>query len=236
MNEHFIELRKRVFYCLLTFCTLFGFSFSFAKPIYQYLAVPLLQQLPTVHLIAISITTPFFVQLKIGFLFALLLGMPFFLAQLWQFIAPGLYQQEKKLVLPLLLLSCFLFYIGIAFAFYIILPLALNFFVSCVPQQVNLMADMKNYLDFILTILLAAGGAFQIPILTHLAIRLNWISKEALRKKRPFVILLAFILGMVLTPPDVISQILLAIPMWLLFELGLICTKTVDFTKANMFR
>jgi len=185
------------------------------------LAKPLLKELPLGYLIATDITTPFTVPLKAAFVSALLLGMPYLLYQLWSFIAPALHVREQRQILPFLIGSILLFYGGVAFAYTVICPITLGFFAHCAPQGVQIMTDIQSYLDFMLRMLLAGGLAFQVPILTILVVNLGLCSVQQLIYLRPYVIVGAFVLGMLLTPPDVFSQIMLALPMWGLFEAGL---------------
>ena len=202
---------------------IFILCFLQREQLYTYLAAPLLKQLPAGNtLIATQVTAPFLAPMKLSFILAIFLNIPICCYHLWSFIAPGLYIQEKKSILPLVILSCILFYLGMLFAFVIICPLALKFFANCAPHGVSIMTDIANYLDFMLAMLFAAGVAFQIPIVTIMLIKFGIVTKYQLAKMRPFMIVLAFILGMLLTPPDVVSQILLALPMWGLFELGLL--------------
>ncbi len=223
MNIHFLELRKRLLHCSVFIIGMFIILFTFSDDLYTWIATPLLRQLPPGGtLIATQVTAPFLVPMKLSFIVAIIISMPFLLYNIWAFIAPGLYKHERKTVLPMAVASSILFYFGMAFAFYVICPLALGFFAKCSPQGVTVMTDITSYLDFMLTILIAAGMAFQIPIFTAVIIKLNIMSKQQLAKQRPLVIVGAFVLGMLLTPPDVVSQILLALPMWGLFELGLI--------------
>lgn len=221
--HHLIELRTRLIQYSVCLALLFGVLFYYSEKLYTLTATPLLNQLPLgSQLIAIDVTSPFMIPMKLSFYIALLLSAPFGLYQLWAFIAPGLYQKEKKHVLPLCCLSIALFYCGVCFAYFVIAPLALSFFTNSAPTSVTVMTDISHYLSFILTLAIAAGLAFQVPMATVLCVRLKVCSKETLAKQRPYVIILAFVFGMLLTPPDVISQVLLALPMWGLFELGLL--------------
>ena len=176
-------------------------------------------------LIATEVAAPFVVPMKLSFMFAIYVGAPFCFYQIWSFVAPGLYKHEKSYVFRLVILSCLLFYSGMLFAFFVICPLALKFFTSCAPMGVVIMTDISNYLDFILNMLFAAGVAFQVPIVTAITIKMKFLSKSQLYQVRPFIIVLAFVLGMFLTPPDVVSQILLAVPIWMLFEAGVLLSR-----------
>lgn len=220
--SHLIELRA----CLLKAlaCVLFIFivlSF-FAGELYSLVAKPLLEHLaPGTGMIATEVASTFIAPIKLAFFLALFISMPYILYQAWSFITPGLYQNERRFALPLLISSIFLFYAGVAFAFFIILPILFGFFTSIAPEGVVVMTDISRYLDFILKIFFAFGLAFEVPILTILLIWSGLTTIETLKSKRPYIIVAAFVIGMLLTPPDVISQLLLAFPVWLLFEFGL---------------
>lgn len=218
---YFIEFRSRLIRSLWVIGLLFVILFLVDQPLYHYLAKPLLKELPLGYLIATDITTPFTVPLKAAFVSALLLGMPYLLYQLWSFIAPALHTNEKRQIVPFLIGSILLFYLGIAFAYGVICPITLGFFAHCSPPGVQMMTDIQAYLDFMLRMLLAGGLAFQVPVLTVLVVHLGLCSMQQLIYLRPYVIVGAFVLGMLLTPPDVLSQIMLALPMWWLFEGGL---------------
>ncbi len=226
MNVHFIELRKKIINCFIFILCVFLILFSFSQKIYVFIAEPMIRQLPEGNtLIATHVTTPFLVPLKLTFLISIIISIPYIINNIWKFIAPGLYKNEKNKIFPIIIYSTILFYIGLLFSFYIICPLALSFFATCSSTSITVMTDISNYLDFIISISIATGISFQIPIITILIIKLNVIKKKDLSNKRKYIIILAFILGMLLTPPDVISQILLAIPIWLLFEIGLLLSK-----------
>lgn len=227
MNIHFLELRSRVIKTVLFVSVVFLILFFIRDTLYNVIALPMLSALPNgSNLVATNITATFMVPTKLSFISAIYLSIPFILYQLWTFIAPGLYKDEKKAILPNVLLSSILFYLGNLFAFFVICPLALNFFASCAPKNVLIMADIQLYLDFVLTIIFTTGLAFQVPLITKVLINTNVCTKAYLQQKRPYIIVAAFILGMLLTPPDVVSQILLALPIWWLFELGLLLSKT----------
>ena len=182
-------------------------------------------------MIATEVASPFLTPFKLTFFVAFIVAMPFIFYQLWGFLAPGLYRHEKKLVAPLIISSVLLFYTGIAFAYFVVFPLVFAFFTSMAPEGVTVMTDIGSYLDFVLKLFIAFGIAFEIPIATVLLIRSNIISADALASKRPYVVVSCFIIGMLLTPPDVISQLLLALPMWLLFECGLFFGRRVRVDK-----
>lgn len=226
MRQHFDELRIRLTNSLIVLGAVFVICYYFSNSLYTLIAQPFLKQLPAgASLIATQVTAPFMVPLQLSFLCALLICVPYLLYQTWAFISPGLYKHERKNIAPTIVMSCILFYCGIVFALLVICPVALKFFTSCAPTGVTVMIDIGSYLDFVVTIAIATGIAFQIPIITNLLIRSGIMSKQDLISKRRHVIVLAFVLGMLLAPPDVISQILLALPMWFLFELGLLTTR-----------
>lgn len=226
MKSHLIELRKRIINCFIFITCVFSVLFSFSQKIYTFIAEPMMSQLPEGNtLIATHVTTPFLIPLKLTFLISVIISVPYFISNIWNFISPGLYKNEKNKILPLIIYSTLLFYIGLLFSFYVICPLALSFFATCTSTSITIMTDISHYLDFIISISLATGISFQIPIITILVIKLKIISKKTLSEKRKYIIILAFTLGMLLTPPDVVSQILLAIPIWMLFEIGLLLSK-----------
>lgn len=226
MNTHFIELRERVIYSFTFFSLIFIVLFYYSDIIYELFSIPIRHQLPkNGNIIATQVTSTFIVPLKLSMNLSLIISLPYFILQIWHFISPGLYDKEKKKILPFIITSISLFFIGILFAFYIICPIALNFFLTSAPSNVNIMISINNYMEFMFTIIIACGISFQIPIIINIIIKIDLISKKTLIEKRSYVFISAFILGMILTPPDVISQITLAIPIWLLFELGLIFSK-----------
>lgn len=221
--QHLIELRTRVVRSLLAVLIIFLALFSFANDIYDFVAHPLQQFLPeNSTMIATDVASPFLTPFKLTFLVSIFIAMPFLLYQIWAFIAPALYRHEKRLAMPLFISSIVLFYSGIAFAYYVVFPLAFRFFMSVAPESIAAMPDIAAYLSFVLKIIFAFGFAFEVPVVTVMLIAAGIVSAESLKAKRPYVIVVCFILGMFLTPPDVISQVLLALPMWLLFELGLV--------------
>lgn len=220
--DHLLELRNRLLRSVLVILVVFAALAYFANDIYHFVAQPLLMNMPVgSQMIATDVAAPFFTPFKLTLVVALALTVPYLLWQIWGFIAPALYGREKRLVIPLLATSTLLFYTGIAFAYFVVLPLAMAFFSSAAPEGVTVATDISRYLDFILAIFVAFGIAFETPIAIMLLIWTGTCTRESLAKKRPYIIVGAFAIGMLLTPPDVISQTLLAIPMWLLFELGL---------------
>lgn len=224
------ELRARLIRITCIILVLFFSLFWVDGSLYAYIAQPLLMRLPSGSaLLATEITTPFIIPMKLAFILSIFCAAPYILYQLWSFIVPGLYKHEKQKILPFLLLSTFLFYAGAIFAYYIICPLALGFFVKSAPLGVKVMPDIRVYLDFMVTMLLAGGAAFQAPVLTLLLLKYQVISINRLEYCRPYIIVGAFTLGMLLTPPDVISQILLALPIWGLLELAILFAKYSRF-------
>ncbi|RUO53570.1 twin-arginine translocase subunit TatC [Pseudidiomarina homiensis] len=221
--DHLLELRRRVLRGVLVVLAIFAVLAVFADELYSFLAAPMLASLPQGStLIATDVATPFFTPFKLALVVSVALAIPVLLWQLWAFVAPGLYTREKRLVVPLMVSSTLLFYAGIAFAYWAVLPLALNFLANAAPEGVTVATDIARYLDFVLAIFMAFGIAFETPVAIILLCWTGVTNVKSLRAKRPYVIVVAFIVGMILTPPDVISQTLLAIPMWLLFELGLL--------------
>lgn len=221
--DHLLELRNRVLKAILVVVVVFAGLAYFANDLYSLLSDPLVRYLPAgTQMIATDVAAPFFTPFKLTFVIALALAIPILLWQVWAFIAPGLYRSEKRLVVPLLVSSTLLFYAGVAFAYFVVLPLAMSFFTSVAPENVAIATDISRYLDFVLAIFVAFGIAFETPVAIVLLIWSGVSTPASLRKKRPHVIVGAFTVGMLLTPPDIISQTLLAVPMWLLFELGLI--------------
>ena len=237
---HLVELRDRLIKIIIGIVVVLLALFPFANDIYSFLAEPLLKHLPEQStMVAIDVASPFLTPFKLVMLLAIVLTIPWILYQLWAFIAPGLYKHEKKLVFPLLVSSSVLFYLGMLFAYYIVFPLVFGFFTKVTPEGVSVMTDISRYLDFVTKLFIAFGAAFEVPVLTFVLIMTGVTTVEALSNARSYVIVAAFIVGMLLTPPDVISQILLAIPVWLLFELGLVMSKFVSKRTAsdhNRFR
>jgi len=221
--SHLVELRQRLIRSLLAILVIFLGLFYFANDLYTALSAPLTALLPEgTSMIATDVTSPFFAPFKLTLMASVFLAMPFMLHQAWSFIAPGLYQHEKRLAIPLLASSIVLFYAGIAFAYFVVFPLVFGFFTSVGPENVAVMTDISSYLNFVLKLFFAFGIVFEIPIATLLLIWTGIATVEGLRSKRAYVVVGCFVLGMLLTPPDVISQSLLALPMWLLFELGIV--------------
>ena len=224
--SHLIELRDRLIRISAGIFVLFLVLFPFANDLYTYVATPLMAALPEgATMIATQVASPFLTPFKLALVAAVFLSMPHTLYQIWAFVAPGLYQHEKRLAVPLLISSIVLFYLGMVFAYYVVFPLVFAFMASTTPDGVAMMTDISAYLDFVLALFFAFGIAFEIPIATILLVATGVTTPESLAAKRPYVIVGVFVLGMLLTPPDVISQTLLALPMWLLFELGILFSK-----------
>lgn len=223
---HLFELRDRLLRSVLSVLVAFICLFPFSEELYSFLAGPLLVHLPEgTNMIAIDVASPFLVPFKLVLMLSIFASVPVILYQLWAFVAPGLYKNEKRLVQPLLISSTLLFFCGVAFAYYVVFPLIFGFFTSIAPVGVEVSTDIGRYLDFVITIFFAFGIAFEVPIATILLVAMGVTTPEALAKKRPYFIVCAFVIGMLLTPPDVISQTLLALPMWLLFEAGIIFSR-----------
>ena len=223
---HLVELRNRllrsVIFVLVVFCALV----YWANDIYTLLAIPLTSNLPAgATMIATNVATPFFTPIKLTIVTAIFLSVPYILYQIWAFVAPALYKHEKRLIYPLLVSSTLLFYCGVAFAYYVVFPIVFGFLTSTTPEGVQMATDISSYLDFVLTIFLAFGICFEVPVAIILLCWAGITTPEDLREKRPYIIVAAFIIGMLLTPPDIFSQTLLAVPMCLLFEVGVICAK-----------
>lgn len=228
LMTHLIELRNRLLKIVLSVLVIFLGLFYFANDLYLILVEPLSSILPADgSMVATGVASPFLVPFKLTIVLAIFLSVPFILHQVWSFIAPGLYQHEKKFAIPLLLSSIVLFYAGIAFAYYVVLPLAFSFFTSVGPQGVTLLPDIANILNFILKMFFAFGIAFEIPIATFLMVLMGFTTVQNLSSKRPYVFLGCFVIGMFVTPPDVISQTILAVPMWMLFEIGIMFARLI---------
>ena len=218
---HLTELRDKLLRALLALLIMFICLFPFANDIYAYVSEPLRAILPEgASMIATEVASPFLTPFKLTLMAAVFLTIPYLLYQAWSFIAPGMYRHEKRLAIPLLVSSVLLFYAGTAFAYFVVFPLIFAFFTSVGPEDITIMTDINSYLDFVLKLFFAFGVAFEIPIAAVLMIWSGITTPQALAKKRPYIIVGCFIFGMLLTPPDIISQSLLAIPMWLLFEIG----------------
>jgi sec-independent protein translocase protein TatC len=219
--SHLIELRDRLLRAVLVVLVIFLGLFYFANDIYALLAEPLLAHLPEGgSMIATEVASPFLTPLKLTLVTAVFVAIPYLLYQMWAFVAPGLYAHERRLIMPLLVSSTLLFYAGMAFAYFVVFPLVFGFFTAAAPEGVAVMTDINQYLDFVLKLFFAFGVAFEVPIATNLLVWMGVVTPEGLVAKRPYIIVGAFVIGMLLTPPDIFSQTLLAVPMWILFEVG----------------
>ncbi|PPK73430.1 twin-arginine translocase subunit TatC [Methylobacter tundripaludum] len=224
--SHLIELRNRLLRMVLCVLVVFLGLASFSNEIYSFLAGPLLQHMPkNSTMIAIDVASPFFTPFKLVLVVSIFISVPYILYQFWAFVAPGLYKRERRMILPLLIASTLLFYMGVAFAYFVVFPLVFGFLTAAAPEGVAVMTDIAKYLDFVLALFFAFGVCFEVPIFTIVLVWTGLVTPADLADKRPYVIVGAFIVGAVLTPPDAISQTLLAVPMWMLFELGLVCSR-----------
>lgn len=220
--SHLVELRDRLLRVVLVVIVIFLALTPFANWLFTQLSGPLTAHLPEgSSMVAIDVASPFFTPFKLAMVLSIFIAIPYILYQAWAFIAPGLYQHEKQRTLPLLVSSTLLFYVGAAFAYFIVFPLVFGFLTHTAPEGVEVMTDISRYLDFVLTLFFAFGIAFEVPVAVVLLVWTGVVSPQSLKEKRAYVVVGAFVIGMLLTPPDIISQTLLAIPMWLLFEVGI---------------
>lgn len=225
---HLVELRDRLLKVVIAVILVFLCLFYFSNDIYDFVSKPLQALLPeNSSMIATDVASPFFAPFKLTMMVSLLLAMPVVLFQIWGFVAPGLYQREKRFVLPLFVSSVLLFYCGIAFAYFLVFPLIFGFFTTVGPENVTVMTDINSYLDFVLKLFFAFGVAFEIPVAVVILCWMGIVTPAALVEKRPYVVVGCFVVGMLLTPPDVFSQSMLAIPMWMLFEVGIVFGRLV---------
>ncbi len=232
--SHLVELRQRLMRAIIAVLVVFVACAPFANTLYEYLAQPLMSVLPEGNtMISTEPHGPFFVPFKFAFAFAVGVSMPYLLYQMWAFVAPGLYTHEKKAVIPLLVSSSVLFYLGVLFSYFIVFPLIFAFFTGTAPEGVAVMTDINAYLSFVLKLFFAFGIAFEVPIATVLLVKAGITTPESLSRKRPYIIVSAFVVGMFLTPPDVFSQTMLAIPVWILFEIGLYFSKITARKKKK---
>jgi sec-independent protein translocase protein TatC len=232
--SHLIELRTRLMRSIIAVVVVVVVLFPFAKDIYGLLAQPMLRVLPHgATMIATDVTGTFLVPLKVTLMAAFLIALPYVLWQAWAFVAPGLYQHEKRLVLPVLVTSCIFFALGMAFAYFVVFPVAFGFFAGYTPAGVQMMTDIDKYLSFVLTMFVAFGITFETPVVVVVLVRMGVVPLDKLKSIRPYVIVGAFVIGAIFTPPDVISQCLLAVPLWLLYELGLILARFVSSPAAR---
>ncbi|MEM7542589.1 MAG: twin-arginine translocase subunit TatC [Pseudomonadota bacterium] len=229
--SHLIELRGRLLRALAALFILLLALMPFSNYLYAWLAAPLMAHLPgETSMIATQVASPFLAPFKLTLFVSFLIGAPYIFYQVWAFVAPGLYLHERRLVLPLMISSTLLFYLGIVFAYFVVFPLVFGFFTAVAPEGVTIMTDISHYLDFVLKLFFAFGAAFEVPVATYLVVRTGITTVDDLSKKRPYLIVAAFTVGMLLTPPDVVSQTLLAIPVWILYELGLLLCRMTNTT------
>lgn len=220
---HLVELRNRILKSFICVLIVFLALVYFANDIYHIISAPLINELPqNSTMIATNIVAPFFTPIKLTAITAIFLSVPYILYQVWAFIAPALYKHEKRLIYPLLVSSTLLFYVGVAFAYYVVFPLVFAFLTKTAPESVAIATDISSYLDFVLTLFLAFGICFEVPVAIILLCWSGVVSIEDLKQKRPYILVGAFVIGMLLTPPDIFSQTLLAVPMYLLFEIGVL--------------
>lgn len=232
--SHLVELRDRLIRCLVAIILVFVCLFPWASEIYNLLAQPMLAALPKGgQMIATEVVSPFFVPVKVTLMVAFLIALPYVLFQIWAFVAPGLYAHEKKLVWPLVVASTLLFLCGMAFAYFLVFPVVFGFITGVAPEGVAVMTDINKYLDFVLTMFLAFGITFEVPVAVILLVRMGAVSIAQLKEARPYVVVGAFVIGAIFTPPDVISQILLALPLWLLYEAGIWVARFVQPTSSQ---
>ena len=227
--SHLLELRDRLLRAILSVVVIFICLVPFANDLYEFLARPLMAALPEGNsMISTEPHGPFFVPFKFAFACAFAIAVPYVIYQVWAFVAPGLYQHEKRLVLPIIVSSSLLFYLGIVFAYFVVFPIIFAFFANSAPEGVQVMTDINAYFSFVVKLFFAFGVAFEVPVATVILVKLGITTPENLKTKRPYIIIAAFVVGMLMTPPDIFSQTLLAIPVWLLFELGLYASRYVS--------
>ena len=223
---HLMELRDRLLRMIVAIVLVTVVLLPFANPLFSALAGPLMRHMPeNSSMIATAVASPFLIPMKLALILAIFVCVPYLLYQIWGFIAPGLYRHEKRMALPLLVSSTLLFYLGVLFAYFVVFPLIFAFLTATAPEGVQVMTDISNYLDFVLTLTLAFGAAFEVPVATFILVLMGMTTPAALVEKRPYVIVGAFVIGAILTPPDAVTQTLLAVPMWLLFELGVLMAR-----------
>jgi len=232
--SHLVELRSRLLYSIVAVLAVFVALFPWSKEIYALLARPMLNALPIgAQMIATDVTGTFLVPLKVTLMAAFLIALPFVLWQAWAFVAPGLYQNEKRLALPVIASSIVFFFFGMAFAYFFVFPVMFSFFAGYTPAGVTMMTDIEKYLSFVLTMFVAFGITFEVPVIVVVLVRMRVVGLDKLRSIRPYVIVGAFIVGAIFTPPDVVSQLMLAVPLWLLYELGLLLARFVSVPGAD---
>lgn len=231
---HLVELRSRLIKAVGAVLLVFVCLFPWASKLYTLLAEPLLSKLPKGgQMIATDVTTPFFVPLKVALMAAFLIALPYILYQIWRFVAPGLYEHEKRLVWPLIIASTILFFCGMAFAYFAVFPIVFGFITASAPTGVAVMTDIDKYLSFVLTMFMAFGMTFQVPVAVVLLVRMGFVTVKKLREIRPYMVVGAFVVGAIFTPPDVVSQSMLALPLWLLYEAGIVVAAWVGRKKVK---
>ena len=230
---HLVELRTRLLHSVVAVLIVFVCLFPWASNLYTLLARLLLSKLPKGgQMIATDVTTPFFVPLKVALMAAFLIALPYILYQIWRFVAPGLYEHEKRLVWPLIIASTILFFCGMTFAYFVVFPIVFGFITSSAPMGVAVMTDIDKYLSFVLTMFMAFGMTFQVPVAVVLLVRMGFVTVAKLREIRPYMVVGAFVVGAIFTPPDVVSQSMLAVPLWLLYEAGILVAVWVGQKKT----
>ena len=231
--SHLVELRSRLLRAVVALLLVFGALMPFSNRLYAMLATPLVDRLPEgASMIAIDVITPFFTPIKLAFFTAIFVAMPYLLYQAWAFVAPGLYRHEQRLAMPLFLSATVLFYAGAAFAYFVVMPLVFGFLTGTVPEGVSMMTDISHYLDFVLVMFLAFGVCFEIPVAVVILVLLGWVTPTQLREWRGYAVVGIFVIAAVITPPDVVSQLMLAIPMMILYEAGIIAGRLVSPKKV----
>lgn len=231
---HLVELRSRLMKAVVAVLLVFVCLFPWASKLYTLLAEPLLSKLPKGgQMIATDVTTPFFVPLKVALMAAFLIALPYILYQIWRFVAPGLYEHEKRLVWPLIIASTILFFCGMAFAYFVVFPIVFGFITASAPTGVAVMTDIDKYLSFVLTMFMAFGMTFQVPVAVVLLVRMGFVTVKKLREIRPYMVVGAFVVGAIFTPPDVVSQSMLALPLWLLYEAGIVVAAWIGRKKVK---
>jgi len=232
--SHLVELRSRLLYSIIAVLVVFVALFPWSKEIYALLARPMLRALPSgAQMIATDVTGTFLVPLKVTLMAAFLIALPYVLWQAWAFVAPGLYQNEKRLALPVIASSVVFFVFGMAFAYFFVFPVMFSFFAGYTPAGVTMMTDIEKYLSFVLTMFVAFGITFEVPVIIVVLVRMRVVGLDKLRSIRPYAIVGAFIVGAIFTPPDVVSQLMLALPLWLLYELGLLLARFVSVPEGD---
>ena len=232
--SHLIELRDRLLRCVLALLLVFICLFPWARDLYAILAQPMIASMPAGgQLIATEVTAPFFVPVKVTMMAAFVIALPYLLYQIWAFVAPGLYAHERKFVAPLIITSTLLFICGMAFAYYLVFPVVFHFMVSVAPEGVTVMTDIGKYLDFVLSLFLAFGVTFEVPVVVVILVRMGMVSVKTLKEIRPYMIVGAFVVGAIFTPPDVVSQVMLAVPLWILYELGIFVSQWISKPAAE---